>query len=427
MGSSHRNERGTILILMALLLLVMLGFLALGTEAGRWYLVRAELSKSVDAAALAGARNLANPYVDPTVLAREFGVENFPAGAHGSGTDGGAASFSAQLIDTDRLTVSGQASAIPVLPKIVGFDAVAVSSGAQAQKREAEIMMILDRSGSMGMSAPGGHTAISDLRTAAKSFVGFFAATQDRDKVGMVSFSTTARLDRALGTNFVSSMTTAINAMQAEGYTDTEDAVDMADGNGGFTDQTGLPGERHVQQFAVFFSDGMPTAFHDQFMVNGVTYNAIVRASTNFVGGCAGFGDNMRLVNALNGQELSVVAVPTGDGKPLAMSACGRTTTRWYAFDSYPVPGYAPTACSIPATALDNYFCTEAKRRAVAHAAELKAKGVVVFVIGLGNVDKTFLGQVATSSQFVYYTPDSSQLQSLFQQVAQQIQLRLVM
>ncbi len=427
MGASIRNERGSIIILMTVFLLILLGFVALGTEAGRWYLVRAELSKSVDAAALAGARNLANPHVDPAVLAREFGVENFPAGSHGSGTNGGAASFSAQFIDTDRLNVDGQATAIPVFNGLVGFDGVSVNSSAQAQKREAEIMMILDRSGSMGMSAPGGHTAISDLRTAAKSFVGFFAATQDRDKVGMVSFSTTARLDRALGTNFVTSMTNAINAMQAEGYTDTEDAVDMADGTGGFTDQTGLPGERHVQQFAVFFSDGMPTAFHDQFMVNGVTYDAIVRASTNSVGGCAGFGDNMRLVNALTGQELAVYAVPTGDGKPLAMSACGRTTTRWFAFDSVPVPGYAPTACSIPATALDNYFCGESKRRAIAHAAELKAKGVIVFVIGLGNVDRTFLGQMATSAQFVYYTPDSSQLLSLFQQVAQQIQLRLVM
>jgi hypothetical protein len=82
--------------------------------------------------------------------------------------------------------------------------------------------------------------------------------------------------------------------------------------------------------------------------------------------------------------------------------------------------------CSIPAGALDAYFCTEAKRRAIAHAAELKAKGVIVFVIGLGNVDRTFLGQMASSAQTIYYAPDSSQLQSLFQQVAQQIQLRLV-
>ena len=425
MSPSIRNERGSIIILMTVFLLLLLGFVALGIEGGRWYLVRAELSKSVDAAALSGARNLSNPYVDPVVLSRDFGLENFPAGAHGSGGDGQAAAFTAQMPSSDKIRVNGVATAIPVFTKLVGFDAVTVSTSATAQKREAEIMMILDRSGSMGMSA-NGRIPINDLKTAAKSFLSYFAATQDRDKLGLISFATTARLDRALGTNFVTPMTTAINSMSASGYTDTEDAVDLADGTGGFTDQSGLPGDRHVQQFAVFFSDGMPTAFHDRFMVNNLTYDAIVIASTNFVGGCAGLNDFTRLVNPTNGQDLSVYPVPTGDGRTLATTACGRVTTRWFAFDAYPVPGYAPTACSIPAGALDAYFCTEAKRRAIAHAAELKAKGVIVFVIGLGNVDRTFLGQMASSAQTIYYAPDSSQLQSLFQQVAQQIQLRLV-
>ncbi|MFM7232523.1 MAG: VWA domain-containing protein [bacterium] len=62
----------------------------------------------------------------------------------------------------------------------------------------------------------------------------------------------------------------------------------------------------------------------------------------------------------------------------------------------------------------------------MANAQNLKDQGVVVFVIGLGNVDRTFLGQLASGPDFVFYTPDSSELDALFQQVAQQIQLRLV-
>ncbi len=35
----------------------------------------------------------------------------------------------------------------------------------------------------------------------------------------------------------------------------------------GFTDQTGVPGDKRIQQFVVFFSDGMPTALQRQVQV----------------------------------------------------------------------------------------------------------------------------------------------------------------
>ena len=57
-GRMITDERGVFAVIFALMLLVLLGFMALGVEAGRWYLVRAELSKGVDAAALAAARNI---------------------------------------------------------------------------------------------------------------------------------------------------------------------------------------------------------------------------------------------------------------------------------------------------------------------------------------------------------------------------------
>lgn len=418
MPASIRNERGTVIILLTVFLFLLLCFVAFGTEAGRWFLVRSELSKSVDAAALAGARNLSNPHVDPAQVALDFGRENFPPGAHGSASTG--AVFTAQLENGDRIEVTGQATSVPAMGRLLDVDEVVVGSGAMAQKREAEIMMILDRSGSMV------GTPIANLKTASKNFLDHFAATQDRDRVGLISFNTMARVDRPMGSNFVTPMKTAIDAMQAVSFTNTDDAILLADGPDGFTDQSSTPGERRVQQFVVFFSDGMPTAFHDAFMRNGVRYEAIVLATTNFIGGCAGFSDDTRLLDAATGASLPIYAVPTGDGRPLSSTSCGRLTTRWYAFDASPVPGYAPDACSIPASALDDYFCDEARRQAIANAEVLKDQGVVVFAIGLGNVDRTFLGQLASGPDFVFYTPNSDQLDALFQQVAQQIQLRLV-
>jgi hypothetical protein len=79
-GLRVADERGAFAVIFALVLLVLLGFTALGIEAGRWYLVRAELAKGVDAGALVAAKNISNPYVDPVVIAREFGEENFRAG-----------------------------------------------------------------------------------------------------------------------------------------------------------------------------------------------------------------------------------------------------------------------------------------------------------------------------------------------------------
>lgn len=76
------NEKGAFLVIFALVLMVLLGFVALGIEGGRWYLVRAELSKSVDAGALAGAINIFTPYAIP--LAEDFAKEDFQAGYVGT-------------------------------------------------------------------------------------------------------------------------------------------------------------------------------------------------------------------------------------------------------------------------------------------------------------------------------------------------------
>jgi hypothetical protein len=63
---------------------------------------------------------------------------------------------------------------------------------------------------------------------------------------------------------------------------------------------------------------------------------------------------------------------------------------------------------------------------AIDHAQELKDKNIKIFIIGLGNVDKTFLGQVASGPTYEYYAPTSDQLEAIFKQIAKEIKLRLV-
>ena len=96
MRTTFNNQRGTTAVLFAILLFVLIGFCALAIDVGSWYVVQAELSKSVDAAAFTGAKNISNPYADPLVLAEQLGSENFPAGLLGTPVNGaGTATFNA--------------------------------------------------------------------------------------------------------------------------------------------------------------------------------------------------------------------------------------------------------------------------------------------------------------------------------------------
>jgi Flp pilus assembly protein TadG len=428
----QKEEAGTVLIAFALFLFILLGFCALGMEAGRWYMVRAELSKSVDAGALAAARNISNPYVTLGTLAEEFAAANFPSGYLGTpGSGAGRVTFTVTVDPLQgRVEVVGNVSATSILARPFLLNGlIPTSSRGIAQKKEVEIMLVLDRSGSMGMGRP---VPMDQLKAAASSFVEYFRTTQETDKMGLISFSTAVTLDRPLGTNYVTDMQTAIGRMSATSYTNAEDALDQADGPGGFTDQTGVPTDRRVQQFLIFFSDGQPTAFRGRFGYRGTNYDAVaVGATVTSTGDCDPntFATSGTLYNPGTGAALSATRVyPTGDGTTTQIKCSGgplQYTARWYIFDTMPVPGYPATASCIPSRAVGAQFCTIANQLALDHAAELKARNIVIYTIGLGNIDAPFMQAIANPNLY-YRAPTPSQLRAIFQQVAQEIKLRLV-
>ena len=426
------NQKGAVLLIFALLLIVLVGFVALGMEVGRWYLVRAELSKGVDAAALAGAKNISNPYVTVNTLVQEIGRENFPPGYVETLASGaGSISFGSQVIDSKNIRVTGNVSAQAILTRLFGIDQIAVQAAGVGQKNEVEIMMVLDRSGSMD------GTPIRDLKRAAISFLDFFEETQDRDKMGLISFATGVTVNQPLTTNYVTSMTSRINAMTATGATNAEDALDQADGPQGFTDQTGVPGDRRVQQYLIFFTDGHPTAFRGTFRRNGTVYDAVVMGTGQH---CDTVYDSMGYTNSENFYPTSTLTpTPTGDGYRTSGSApltnCRDNhnrrylNTKWYVFEDPrdPLPSrYNPNYCSIPESVLEPYICNTAKSMAIAHAQELKNRYIKIYTIGLGDVDRSVLGQIASGPTYEYYAPTSADLEAIFKKIAKEIKLRLV-
>ena len=68
-------------------IMVLFGFAGLGVEVGRWYAVQGEMSKSIDGAAFAGAKNVNNPNIpDLNAFVLEVAQANFEAGMLGTDT-----------------------------------------------------------------------------------------------------------------------------------------------------------------------------------------------------------------------------------------------------------------------------------------------------------------------------------------------------
>jgi Flp pilus assembly protein TadG len=176
-GRHLSREEGFTLVYMAGALTTFLLFTGLALDGGRAYVVKAQLSKAVDGAALAAARNLntGNPRAE---AARIFNA-NFPSGWFGttSVTSTSDPSFFSSTVfpATGVNVVSVQATA--VLPttfmRLANWNEVTVTSSGEAQRRMVDLSLVLDVSSSIG----GSWGAVRD---ASRAFVNSFDAAQDR-------------------------------------------------------------------------------------------------------------------------------------------------------------------------------------------------------------------------------------------------------
>ena len=451
MRDALRSQSGAVVVIFALALIVLLGFTALGIEAGRWYLTRAELSKGVDAAALSGAANISNQAINVETLAEDFGYENFQPGYVGTPQSGaGKVSFTATAQSGGRLTVTGRTDSEAILARLFGINQVTVNAGGVAQKNKVEIIMVLDRSGSMAGSP------IADLKNAARGFVDYYKDTQNEDKIGLVSFATGVNVNFQLGNNFYTPITSAINGLNAVGATNAEDA--LAQAGAALSDQSPVAPANRIQQYIIFFTDGRPTAFRSTIKRNGTNYDAVVCVTGN----CDQSSDSLYLGDSTHGglgypgsetwYPTSLSPEPTGDGLTTGLTVCpsaGRPSqkyisTKWGSFSAYPVSGLGaesyPAYCGMGdsnSTTLgvtnttrlngkNGYICTTARQMAIDHVNALKARYVKVYSIGLGNADSALLGTLASGSDYLYIAPSSSDLEAIFKKIAKEIKLRLI-
>ena len=290
---SHRRphpagEDGQSLIIVVLFLAVAIGVCAVALDIGHAYLAQRRLQASVDAAALAGAQGLP-----------DLGSANTLAGQYGnggantpSGVDGVKMTVTTRCLKSSPKCVPANAVAVTetgsvktLFAGIFGIGSIDVKATATAcspcGEKPLDIMLVLDRTGSMCTDSSGGPdpncTDMQNARDGLKTFLGLMDPTLDH--VGFAVLPPARSLaggcpydgdssswygptnyvlvplagdyKHADGTlNSSSNLVSAINCVQANGTTAYANALEAAQAE---LVKDGRPG---VQKVIVMMSDG---------------------------------------------------------------------------------------------------------------------------------------------------------------------------
>jgi len=206
--SLARDTRGASAVFVAAAIIPLIGFVGLGTDAARGYLVKARLSQALDAAGLAGAQNAH----DPTMLNQDiqmFFNSNYPPGFLGSTITGPTYTYDDV---NDKLTVTASANVPTTFMRVLGFQNVTVSASTEVTRKTQylDVILAMDVSGSMGWSAGGGLTRLQATKQSANALVGILYGTAESKpllKIGLVPWNSKVNV-WTQGTTFSSVLTT---------------------------------------------------------------------------------------------------------------------------------------------------------------------------------------------------------------------------
>ena len=248
------------------------------------YSVRARFQAAVDGASLAAARalNLGQTTSAQAAAAQQNAVNwfyaNFPSGSWGTSGTNMSPSTVSVFDDPNNphvrnVTVTASTNVPNYFMGWFGASSTPLSVTGNASRRDVVVMMVLDRSGSMG-------AACSDMLTAAKLFTGQFAA--GRDQIGLVSFSDnvyihsspTANFQAVLGyKNNMGTGNGAIDTIVCKGGTSTAQAISVAYNE---LYRANLPGALNVMMFE---TDGLPNTLTLNFWDSGTSTTGLKSTS----------------------------------------------------------------------------------------------------------------------------------------------------
>lgn len=284
--SKELRRKGMAVIITAIMLVFVIPVVGLAIDAAVLYTIKARLQTAVDAGAVAAARTLnkgltlAEQAGNAQAKAQAYFSANFPEG------EMGATQVTVPTPDVSEsgfrrrtVTVQGSAMAPTYFMRVFGYTRTMVRAVGTATRRDVNIIMVMDRSGSMQNTG-----SCTPMKEAAKDFVSLFA--NGRDRIGVLTYSTSYHNAFNHTMDFLSTspnINTKIDSITCAGWTNSATAVSEAYNQIVAIDEPG------VMNIILFFTDGLPTAGTANYPVKRL-------ADTRY-----GYGVNSSSSNAPNG------------------------------------------------------------------------------------------------------------------------------
>lgn len=225
---ARHKRRGTVVILAAILLVVMVSLVAFAVDLGFITLARTELQGAADAAALAGVAKLplgsgtasieAETYVNRNIAANTTPVINTTAGQWDTRSN----TFRSGRSPFDALQVQINSSNQGLFfGRVLGTNSFSAAATATAVVRPRDIVLVLDFSGSMlDMDK------VNQLKSSVALFLDILSENSSQDRVGFVRYSTDGELVKPL-TYDLTTLNTEIQDSDAEGWTNIGEGMEL--------------------------------------------------------------------------------------------------------------------------------------------------------------------------------------------------------
>lgn len=246
------RRRGSIVVLAAFFLVVLVAFLALSLDAGMMHLARTDLQHAADAAALAGAADLHAGQSAAAAAAAAFATQNLGFKVQAEEIEFTYGVWNRQSrslvsgagpIDAMQVRLIGRPSRLS-FGQALGYDSFATTAQATAMLRPRDIMLALDFSGSMNAQRK-----IESLKEATALFFSILGRTGDQDRVGFVRYSTDAELTFPLSNDY-DAINAYVQAERADGWTNIGMGLQLA------REELRANGRPNAHRMIVLLSDG---------------------------------------------------------------------------------------------------------------------------------------------------------------------------
>jgi Flp pilus assembly protein TadG len=455
-----KDKRGQVILIIALMMPILILAAALALDSGNAFVTKSRLTKSVDAACLAGMKNLAQGQSTANTIATHIFNANYGAGAPTP-----TITFPTDAYGDQQVHVVASTNVQTTFAKLL-FPTWKVADAATATRGKLVMALVLDNTGSLLNN--GGAAAV---KNAVPTFVNYFDDTNDN--VSLITFGktmsgntyTTSTVNFAMATNFKSTITADINGLSPGGGTF---------GTGGtYVSSYGPPIALADNQIAsvpvvsgantvrvmVYFTDGLVNALQDTFTCyTDATHTTQVLVNYGgYDAPASGFGNLVDTFQASTGTDWCTST--SGAYGHCTTDGATNSNSIGIAYKSGSSPGNlcqnpfgtSHYVTNFPAhggqtTISRANITTEAQYRALQSANAMRAEnpGIFVFTIGLGTdtSTQTFLKQVANDPASPTYNANlpqgeffaigdctkvncTAQMETAFQIIAAKVLLRL--